>query len=69
MVQPGHFVLAGEPVGVMGNVAAAVQAQSRLKSPASQEALPAIYIELRKDGRPIDPDPWWAVDGTQKVQG
>ena len=69
MVQPGHFVLAGEPVGVMGNVAAAVQAQSRLKSPASQEALPAIYIELRKDGRPIDPDPWWVVDGTQKVQG
>ena len=69
MVQPGHFVLAGEPVGVMGNVAAAVQAQARSKTPASQEALPAIYIELRKDGRPIDPDPWWAADGTQKVQG
>lgn len=69
MVQPGHFVLAGEPVGVMGNVAASVQAQSRTKSPATQEALPAIYIELRKDGRPIDPDPWWAADGTQKVQG
>ncbi|KAB2849892.1 MAG: peptidoglycan DD-metalloendopeptidase family protein [Hyphomicrobiaceae bacterium] len=69
MVQPGNFVLAGEPVGVMGDVAAAVQAQSRSKSPASQEALPAIYIELRKDGRPIDPDPWWAAEGTQKVQG
>ena len=29
---------------------------------------PHPYIELRKDGRPIDPDPWWS-DASRKVQG
>jgi len=25
-------------------------------------------VEFRKDGRPIDPDPWWA-EASEKVQG
>ena len=29
---------------------------------------PVLYVEFRKDGRPVDPDPWW-VAGQQKVQG
>jgi murein hydrolase activator len=33
-----------------------------------QTNTPVLYIEFRKDGRPIDPDPWW-VAGQQKVQG
>lgn len=58
-VQPGQFVLAAEPVGTMGGTAAAQGKTSNS---------PVLYVEFRKDGRPIDPDPWWA-GGHQKVQG
>lgn len=58
-VQPGQFVLAAEPVGTMSGMAAAQGKTSNA---------PVLYIEFRKDGRPIDPDPWW-VDGHRKVQG
>ena len=23
-----------------------------------------LYVEFRKDNRPIDPSPWWATNGT-----
>jgi len=59
-VQLGQFVLTGEPVGVMSTGAKASQAKA-------QDNAPVLYIEFRKDGRPIDPDPWWA-DATRKVQ-
>ncbi len=58
-VQPGQFVLAAEPVGTMSS------ASDQGKSPSNS---PVLYVEFRKDGRPIDPNPWW-VDGHQKVQG
>lgn len=60
-VQPGQFVLAAEPVGTMGGMP---------KSPGSgsDSSGPVLYIEFRKDGEPVDPDPWW-VSGQQKVQG
>jgi len=61
-VQLGQFVLAGEPVGLMSGSPQG----GRAKPPANA---PVIYVELRKDGRSIDPDPWWASEGTQKVQG
>ena len=61
-VQLGQFVLAGEPVGLMSGGSQGAKA----KPPANA---PVLYIELRKDGRSIDPDPWWASEGTQKVQG
>lgn len=57
-VQLGQFVLAAEPVGTMAPKAKA----------ATQENAPVLYVEFRKDGRPIDPAPWWA-EGVQKVQG
>jgi septal ring factor EnvC (AmiA/AmiB activator) len=67
-VQPGQFVLAAEPVGTMG-------AAPKTSGGGSQTA-PVLYVEFRKDGRPIDPDPWWVEDarkvqnsGQQKVQG
>jgi septal ring factor EnvC (AmiA/AmiB activator) len=60
-VQPGQFVLAAEPVGTMSGTPATAQ-------PKAQSNSPVLYVEFRKDGRPIDPDPWW-VDGHQKVQG
>jgi septal ring factor EnvC (AmiA/AmiB activator) len=60
-VQLGQFVLAGEPVGVMSTAA-------NTPSGKTQDNAPILYIEFRKDQRPIDPDPWWA-DASRKVQG
>jgi septal ring factor EnvC (AmiA/AmiB activator) len=60
-VQLGQFVLAGEPVGVMSTAAKGPQAKT-------QDNAPILYIEFRKDQRPIDPDPWWS-DASRKVQG
>ena len=51
----GQSVLAGEPVGVMG--------ETRVASAdglPSENAAPELYIEFRKDGKPVDPAPWWA---------
>jgi septal ring factor EnvC (AmiA/AmiB activator) len=60
-VQPGQFVLAAEPVGTMSG-------WSQQAQPAAVSSAPVLYVEFRKDGKPIDPDPWW-VPGHQKVQG
>src|SRR5262249_37613671 len=60
-VQLGQFVLAGEPVGVMSTAAKASQGKA-------QDNAPVLYIEFRKDQKPIDPDPWW-LDASRKVQG
>ncbi|MEZ5898587.1 MAG: peptidoglycan DD-metalloendopeptidase family protein [Hyphomicrobiaceae bacterium] len=58
---PGQFVLAAEPVGTMAGA-------GRTKQGAAPPGSSVLYVEFRKDGRPIDPDPWW-VAGQQKVQG
>jgi septal ring factor EnvC (AmiA/AmiB activator) len=60
-VQPGQFVLTAEPVGTMSGGA-------KNSTASAQTNAPVLYIELRKDGRPIDPDPWW-IASQQKVQG
>jgi murein hydrolase activator len=60
-VQLGQFVLAGEPVGVMAAAPKTVQ--------NAQDNAPVLYVEFRKDQRPIDPDPWWMSDASRKVQG
>jgi septal ring factor EnvC (AmiA/AmiB activator) len=54
-VAPGQAVLAGEPVGAMGDARVASAAGSAVGT-AGQE----LYIEFRKDGKPVDPAPWWA---------
>jgi septal ring factor EnvC (AmiA/AmiB activator) len=62
-VDLGQFVLAGEPVAAMGNgshIAAIL---------ATGSSQPVLYIELRKDGAPIDPGPWWAAGEVEKVRG
>jgi septal ring factor EnvC (AmiA/AmiB activator) len=59
-VSLGQFVLAGEPIAVMGNSAAPSQ--------GDDSSRPVLYVEFRKDGKPIDPDPWWA-EASEKVQG
>ena len=49
----GQWVLAGEPVGVMGGAAG---------------SNPELYLELRRTGQPINPLPWLATT-SDKVQG
>lgn len=49
----GQWVLAGEPLGVMGGTG---------------ESKPELYLELRRTGAPINPLPWLATTG-DKVQG
>jgi septal ring factor EnvC (AmiA/AmiB activator) len=60
-VSLGQFVLAGEPIAVMGSSGAPSQS-------GDGNSRPVLYVEFRKDGRPIDPDPWWA-EASEKVQG
>jgi septal ring factor EnvC (AmiA/AmiB activator) len=63
-VAVGQFVLAGEPVGTMGNGAARTAAAIAIGS-----AQPVLYVEFRKDGSAIDPSPWWAQPDMQRVRG
>jgi septal ring factor EnvC (AmiA/AmiB activator) len=55
-VTPGQSVLAGEPVGAMGEAGA-----SNVSGSGNGKAAPELYIEFRKDGKPVDPAPWWSV--------
>ncbi|TDU00565.1 MULTISPECIES: murein hydrolase activator EnvC family protein [Azorhizobium] len=61
-VELGQFVLAGEPVAVMGSV-------SRATPGGTASGQPQLYVEFRKDGISIDPAPWWAATDSQKVRG
>ena len=71
-VREGQFVLAGEPVAVMaspprlagseaGAMGEAVKRAAASFSAAGQLSnnRPTLYVEFRKDGKPINPDPWW----------
>jgi len=62
-VDLGQFVLTGEPVAVMGDGAQSAVAK------AGGVSQPVLYVEFRKDGVPVDPGPWWAVNEGQKVRG
>ena len=55
-VATGQSVLAGEPVGAMGQARAASASVAGIGN-----AGPELYVEFRKDGKPVDPAPWWAV--------
>lgn len=54
-VVTGQSVLAGEPVGAMGEARVASTSASK-----NGNATPELYVEFRKDGKPVDPAPWWA---------
>lgn len=56
-VSPGQFVVAGEPVATMGETRLAGAAALAMASQG-----PTLYIEFRKDGQPVDSDPWWAIE-------
>jgi murein hydrolase activator len=63
-VNVGQFVLAGEPVAVMGD--SSVKTAAAIAVGAAE---PVLYVEFRKDGVAIDPGPWWAKPELQKVRG
>src|SRR5271170_1503135 len=63
-VASGEFVLAGEPIGVMGDGSVRMAAAAAVGA-----ARPVLYIELRKDGTAIDPGPWWAKADIEKAHG
>ena len=73
-VDLGQFVLNGEPVAMMGSgtqVASDAAASSAAAGPASptNSSQPVLYIEFRKDGTPIDSNPWWTATENEKVRG
>ena len=63
-VESGEFVLAGEPIGVMGDGSVRMATAATVGA-----ARPVLYIELRKDGTAIDPGPWWAKSDIEKARG
>jgi len=61
--RPGRFVFAGEPLATMG--------QKRVASAtalALETDRPTLYIEFRKDGKPVDSRPWWTSKDTGKAR-
>ncbi len=60
-VSLGQFVLTGEPIAVMGSPSAPSVS-------GDENSSPVLYVEFRKDGKPVDPGPWWA-EASEKVQG
>lgn len=54
-VSQGQSVLAGEPIGAMGEARVASTSASPNGNTVSE-----LYVEFRKDGKPVDPTPWWA---------
>ena len=62
-VKADQWVLAGEPVGAMPDA-------------VDNASGGTLYVELRRDGRPVDPQPWLPPgdqerdepDGDQKVR-
>jgi septal ring factor EnvC (AmiA/AmiB activator) len=62
-VRPGQFVVAGEPVATMGAKRVASAAALALETDR-----PTLYIEFRKDGKPVDSRPWWTAAEVGKAR-
>lgn len=62
-VEVGQFVLAGEPVGNMGEASASPSGTD------GDRGDPILYVEFKKDGGSVDPEPWWAKGPSEKVRG
>ncbi len=59
----GKFVFSGEPLAAMG--AKRVASATAL---ALETNRPTLYIEFRKDGKPVDSRPWWTAKDTGKAR-
>ncbi len=56
-VTQGQFVLAGEPLGTMGKQFIANSVALDIG-----KTTPMLYIEFRKQGKPVNPTPWWQTE-------
>lgn len=63
-VATGRQVLSGEPVGVMGEARLA-----SLSAPTTLGEGPELYVEFRKDGKPVDPASWWTRNSGRTGNG
>lgn len=61
-VDVGQFVLMGEPLGSMGS-----RTIGRTVTTSAGASRPTLYIEMRKNNKPVDPTGWWA-DSTDLTQ-
>lgn len=61
--QQGQFVVAGEPLGKMGDKKIASAAGLHLETDR-----PTLYIEFRKDGKSVDSKTWWSVKDLGKAR-
>lgn len=59
---PGKFVLAGEPLANMGEKRVASATALALETDR-----PTLYIEFRKDGKPVDSQSWWTAKDIGKA--
>lgn len=62
-VREGQFVVAGEPLAVMG-----AKRVASVNALALETDRPTLYIEFRKNGKPVDPRPWWSATVSGKVR-
>ena len=66
-VSVGQFVLAGEPVGRMGQGPS--EPSEGGGTSVTQRSLgkrgPVLYVEFRRGGTPVDPAPWWAPEAAR----
>ena len=51
----GQSVKAGEPVGTMGSKPGPIATSNGITNMTN----PVLYVEFRKNGDPVDPNPWW----------
>ncbi|MBL4891189.1 MAG: peptidoglycan DD-metalloendopeptidase family protein [Rhizobiaceae bacterium] len=58
----GQFVLAGEPIGIMG-----AQRLASVDAMIPGSTRPILYVEFRKNKKSIDPAPWWADISTKRA--
>jgi len=61
-VQPGQFVILGEPIGTMG--AKRIASSGTIDVDTTK---PSLYVEFRKDGKSINPDPWWSKNSLERT--
>lgn len=62
-VKQGQFVLSGEPLGMMG-----MQFIANSVALDIGKAAPMLYIEFRKQGKPVNPTPWWQTEEMRRSQ-
>jgi len=63
-VELGQFVLAGEPVAVLGE-----KKLAGLGELDHSSARPMLYVEFRFKENSIDPAPWWDKSYAKEVGG